>query len=303
MSEFPEGAEAPPALTRRELLTLLGANAALASATGCSRGTAEGIAPYVRQPPEVTPGVPSRYATTMSLGGYGIGMIVESHEGRPTKAEGNPLHPASLGALGTFEQASVLSMYDPARVRALTRYGAPSTWAALLEEVGAAPAVGKRIHFLLEPTSSPHVAPLVDRLRRKGMVVHYDAPLSRENAWAGARLAFGKVLEARWDFSRADVVLALDADFLAAAGIADGLGARVGRQAQDGGAGRPAQPALRRRAQADDDRDVRRRAPRGAGARGEQRRGRRPRRPGGAGRSGGAGPGGSCPGLANPGSP
>ena len=199
MSEFPEGADAPPALSRRELLMLLGANAALAGATGCSRGTADGIAPYVRQPPEVTPGVPSRYATTMSLGGYGIGLLVESHEGRPTKAEGNPLHPASLGALGSFEQASVLSMYDPARVRSLTRYGVPSTWAALLEEVGAAPPAGKRIHFLLEPTSSPHLAPLIERLRRKGMVVHYDAPLSRENAWAGARLAFGEVLEARWD--------------------------------------------------------------------------------------------------------
>ena len=62
--------------------------------------------------------------------------VVESHEGRPTKAEGNALHPASLGALGAFEQASVLSMYDPHAARELTRAGAPSTWRALLDEVG-----------------------------------------------------------------------------------------------------------------------------------------------------------------------
>src|SRR5579859_3069101 len=132
MSEFPEGAESPPHLSRRELLVLLGANAALAGASGCSRGNPERIVPYVRPPAEVTPGVPSFYATTMMLGGYGTGLVVESREGRPTKAEGNVLHPASLGALGTLEQASVLSLYDPARAQEITRAGAPSTWRALL---------------------------------------------------------------------------------------------------------------------------------------------------------------------------
>ncbi|HTB75533.1 MAG TPA: 4Fe-4S dicluster domain-containing protein [Polyangiaceae bacterium] len=218
MSEFPEGAETPPHLSRRELLVLVGANAALAGVAGCSRGSPELIVPYVRQPPEVTPGVPSHYATTMMLGGYGTGLVVASHEGRPIKAEGNALHPASLGALGTFEQASVLSLYDPARARELTREGLPSTWRTFLGEIGAPPPPGKRIHVLLEPTSSPHVGPLVERLRRKGTVVHYDAPLSRATAYAGAELAFGKILEARWDFARADVVLALDVDFLAVAG-------------------------------------------------------------------------------------
>ena len=218
MSEFPEGADSPPPLTRRELLMLLGANAALAGATGCSRGKPELIVPYVRQPPEVTPGTPTLYATTMLLGGYGVGLVVESHEGRPTKAEGNRLHPASLGALGAFEQASVLSMYDPARGRELTCDGLPSTWHALLDEVRATVSAGKRVHVLLEPTSSPHLAPLIERVRGQGMVVHYDAPLSRRTAWEGARLAFGRVVEPRWDFSRAEVVLALDIDFLAVAG-------------------------------------------------------------------------------------
>ena len=141
MGEFPDGAETPPPLTRRQLLLLLGANAALAGAAGCSRGEPELIVPYVHQPAVVTPGIPTRYATTMTLGGYGTGLVVESHEGRPTKAEGNPLHPASLGALGTFEQASVLSMYDPARARELTCAGAPSTCGrAVLAEMRDVPA-------------------------------------------------------------------------------------------------------------------------------------------------------------------
>src|SRR3984957_6124243 len=156
MSEFPEGADRPPNLSRRELLMLLGANAALAGATGCSRGEPELIVPYVRQPPEVTPGVASHYATTMMLGGYGTGLVVESHEGRPTKAEGNPLHPASLGALGAFEQAGGLSLYYPARARAITRDGVPATWRAILAEIAKAPANGRSVHVLLEPTSSPH---------------------------------------------------------------------------------------------------------------------------------------------------
>ena len=218
MTEFPDGSDSPPLVSRRDLLRLLGANAAMAGAAGCSRGAPEYVVPYVKQPPGVTPSRPTLYATTISLGGYGTGMLVESHEGRPTKAEGNTAHPSSLGALGPFEQASVLSLYDPARARELRRDGAPSTFRALLADVMAAATGDRRIHVLLEPTSSPHVIPLVEQLRRKGFVVHFDTPLDRRAAWAGAKLAFGRALEARWDVSRADVILALDADFLAAAG-------------------------------------------------------------------------------------
>ena len=158
MSEFPEGAETPPTLTRRELLGCSAPTPRSPAPPAAAAASRELIVPYVRQPPEVTPGVPSLYATTMALDGYGIGLVVESHEGRPTKAEGNPLHPASLGALGTFEQASVLSLYDPARARELTRDGMPSTWRALLDELArAASSAGKQIHVLLEPTSSPHL--------------------------------------------------------------------------------------------------------------------------------------------------
>ncbi len=215
--EFPAGADRPPEITRRGLLQLVGATAAVAGAAGCSRGPAEFIVPYVDQPPEVVPGVPTRYATTMTLGGYGVGMIVESHEGRPTKAEGNPRHPASLGALGTIEQAAVHALYDPARLRELTHAGEPADWDAFARAFARGPTPGKAVHVLMEPTGSPHLADLVARVRsRIDAVVHFGTPATRSNVWDGARLAFGRVLEPLWNFAKADVVVALDADFLQA---------------------------------------------------------------------------------------
>ncbi len=216
--EFPEGADSPPdGMSRRTLLTLLGASAALAGA-GCSRGPAESIVPYVRTPPEVTPSIASAYATTMTLGGYGTGLVVESHEGRPTKAEGNPEHPASLGSLGTLAQACVLGLYDPSRAGAILHGGSPATWQDFVRAVTAAPGeergVRQQVHVLLEPTSAPHLIDRVLRARAQGIVVHYDAPLARQAAWEASLRVFGRTVEIRPDFRKADVIVAFDADFL-----------------------------------------------------------------------------------------
>src|SRR5262249_31676818 len=93
-NEFPSEVEAiSDPVARRTFLKLMGASMALAGVTACTRQPAEKIVPYVRQPEELIPGRPLFYATTMVLGGVGTGLLVESHEGRPTKIEGNPLHP------------------------------------------------------------------------------------------------------------------------------------------------------------------------------------------------------------------
>ena len=96
-------------VSRRVVLQVVGAGAATAGASACSRGSQEYIIPYVNQPPEVTPAVPSWYATVTARNGYGVGILAESHEGRPTKLEGNPRHPASLGALGTLDDVARLA--------------------------------------------------------------------------------------------------------------------------------------------------------------------------------------------------
>src|ERR1019366_9894845 len=97
-------------VSRRNVLKLMGASAALAGLTACTRMPEQKIVPYAHQQPEdFVPGKPLFYATAMPLAGYATGLLVESHMGRPTKVEGNPTHPASLGAANVAAQASVLS--------------------------------------------------------------------------------------------------------------------------------------------------------------------------------------------------
>ena len=116
-NEFPSEIEAiTDPVARRSFLKLMGASIALAGVTACTKQPAEKIIPYVKQPEELIPGKPLFYATAMTLGGVATGLLVESHEGRPTKIEGNPLHPGSLGATDVFAQAAVLGLYDPDRL-------------------------------------------------------------------------------------------------------------------------------------------------------------------------------------------
>ena len=95
------------------------------------------------------PGKPLFYATAMTLGGVATGLLVESHEGRPTKIEGNPEHPGSLGATDVFAQAAILDLYDPDRSQTLTNLGEIRPWPAFLGAIraalaGAAAAQGRR---------------------------------------------------------------------------------------------------------------------------------------------------------------
>src|SRR6186997_2004552 len=129
--EFPIGAvEMSDPVSRRRFLQLAGASFALAGLNACTKQPEERIVPYVRQPTQLVLGEPLYYATAMPLHGFGIGLLAESHEGRPTKVEGNPDHPASLGATDALTQASVLGLYDPDRSQTVTAAGQPSTWKA-----------------------------------------------------------------------------------------------------------------------------------------------------------------------------
>src|ERR1051325_11948180 len=116
-------------VNRREFMSLMAASLALGGVAGCSPSAKlpERIVPYVRPPEEMLPGTPLYFATAMPFAGYGIGLVVKSNEGRPTKIEGNPKHPASLGKTDVFAQASVLDLYDPDRAKSVTRSGTIAT--------------------------------------------------------------------------------------------------------------------------------------------------------------------------------
>lgn len=226
--EFPENAtEWNDPVGRRKFLKLMGASFALAGLTACTRQPAEYIAPYVRQPEELVPGKPVFFATAMQLDGMATGVIVESHEGRPTKIEGNKDHPASLGATDVFSQASVLGLYDPDRSQTLTHLGDIVTWPSFLGAVRPAidaqravaslkPAKGG-LRILTGTVTSPTLAYQIKTLLA-GLPTakwHQYDPAGRDNAREGSRLAFGQYANTVYRFDKADVVLSLDSDFLA----------------------------------------------------------------------------------------
>ena len=209
-------------LGRRDVLKLMAASAAFAGLTACTKLPTEKIVPYAQQAPEeFIPGKPLFYATAMPFGGIGTGLLVESHMGRPTKVEGNPGHPASLGAADVFAQASVLGLYDPDRTQVAVRNGRIGSWSAFLTTLDQlrlqlASSKGAGFRLLTETVTSPTLADQIHSLLAQFSSAkwHQFDPCGRDAAREGARLAFGEYLNTVYRFDRADVILSLDADFL-----------------------------------------------------------------------------------------
>jgi MoCo/4Fe-4S cofactor protein with predicted Tat translocation signal len=211
-NEFADGAsEFPDDLSRRHFLKVAGASLAVAAVAGCDYVPQTKIVPYVNPPAADVPGQPTFYATAMPMSGFGYGVLAESHEGRPTKIEGNPDHPASLGRTNVFMQASVLQLYDPQRAREVTFGGQSSTWdlflAALRDRLDARQAAGgKGVALLIGRTSSPTMLALLAELQKRypALAVHQYEPIDRSvtGPWP------------RYDFEKAKVILSLDSDFL-----------------------------------------------------------------------------------------
>jgi molybdopterin-containing oxidoreductase family iron-sulfur binding subunit len=204
---------------RRGILKLLGASLGLAGVAGCAPTRTEKMVPFVDNPREMTPGIAQQYATSMELDGFATGLLVKSHDGRPTKVEGNPDHPASLGAAGPYEQASVLGLYDPNRAQASRHKSSPTSFDQVMAKFAAnRDDGGAGLRFLLEPTSSPLVADLVARISARFPEARFTffSPLGTTSAADGGRIAFGVPIQPQYDLSRATTILSIDADFLSA---------------------------------------------------------------------------------------
>ncbi|MGC2697626.1 MAG: TAT-variant-translocated molybdopterin oxidoreductase [Candidatus Angelobacter sp.] len=220
--EFPrQASEWVDPVSRRGFLKLAGASMALAGLAGCTKQPLEQILPYVRQPEQLIPGKPIFYATAMPFHGHALPLLVETHEFRPTKVEGNPQHQASLGATDLFAQASVLGLYDPDRSTLVTYLGEGRPWgefaSAMNSEVAALKATqGAGLRFLTGAVSSPTFGwqmKAVQQLYPQAKWHRWD-PVNRDSARAGSKLALGGNYDAIFKFEAADVVLSLDADFL-----------------------------------------------------------------------------------------
>src|SRR5580704_18674204 len=162
--EFPRQASVwPEGASRRDFMKLMTASMALAGLSACVKQPVEPIVPYVRQPEPITLGLPLFFASAMPFAGYATPVIVESHEGRPTKIEGNPDHPSGLGGSDVFAQASILDMYDPDRAQIITHLGNLDTWSGYNSVLtgalnGQRALKGSGLRILSHTISSPTMA-------------------------------------------------------------------------------------------------------------------------------------------------
>jgi MoCo/4Fe-4S cofactor protein with predicted Tat translocation signal len=220
--EFPEGAsEWPVGVDRRSFLKRMAACLALAGVNGCTKPILKEIVPYVEQPERIVFGKPLYFATAMPLGGFGTGMLVKSREGRPIKADGNPKHPASLGGSSVWLQACLLDLYDPDRAQSVSHLGKPNSWGLFIDALSEAlqpqqKTGGTGLRLLTGTVTSPTLAALLQRVLLKFPEArwHQYEPVNRDNASAGAQLAFGQCLATHYDLTKAAVILSLDSDFI-----------------------------------------------------------------------------------------
>ncbi len=239
--EFPAHASELSDPSRRDFLRVMAASLALAgvaAAPGCRRPEHK-IIPYNRKPEDVVHGKPTFYATAMPLSGGGAeGLLVETHAGRPTKIEGNPLHPGNNGRSSVQAQASILDLYDPDRLEPPSRRvngdRRPEGWEqfeqfALEHFRKFDQSRGRGLAFLVEKAMSP------SRDRMRDMVLDrwpearwlpYEA-IDNEHAREGARIAFGRPHREHLTLEKAKVILALERDVIS--GCTEGSALRDAR--------------------------------------------------------------------------
>ena len=216
--EFGAHVEELSPASRRQIMKLMAASFGMAGLVACRRPE-EKILPVSKAVEDIVPGKPTFYSSAITVRGVANGVQVEVHDGRPTKIEGNPMHPASQGAASAFVQASVLSLYDPDRARKVEHAGGPVEWAAFDKECAehcAQMGIGTGFRILSERTSSPTLLNLKAALLKKypsAKWVEYDA-IDAGHGLAAAEMVFGQRLQAHYHFDKADVILSLDDDFL-----------------------------------------------------------------------------------------
>ncbi|MCA9577979.1 MAG: 4Fe-4S dicluster domain-containing protein [Myxococcales bacterium] len=234
-----KAAQAP--VSRRGFIQFSTAAAAAVAIEGCARRPEANILPYVQAPESLVPGVPSHFATVTQRNGDALGIVVTSHDGRPTKVEGNALHPSSRGATDVRAQAAIWDLYDPDRAHQPTLLGEggareAKTYAEFDEAFGelvSGLGSGAGLRVLAPQTNSPSMLRIQQLLTQRlpgAKLYTYDS-VNDDNARSGAQLLFGQPLQVHYELSRARTLLALDCDFLGidAGAVRNGRGFGPGR--------------------------------------------------------------------------
>ncbi len=206
---------------RRDFLKFLGFSVTAATVAACETPVIHSI-PYVNKPEEITPGVPVYYASTYFDGVDYASVVVKTREGRPIFIKGNAKHGINGGSVTARINSSVLSLYDSERLKSPMMDGSASDWttidAEITKKLQAASDKGGKIAFLTGTVMSPSSAKAIDKLKETYgeevvSVVTYD-PISAAGIRSANEASFGKNFIPSYDFSKAQTIVSLDADFL-----------------------------------------------------------------------------------------
>ncbi len=220
--EFPQGASEIDGVNRRQFMKIMAASFAMAGVgmAGCRRPE-QNILPYSKQPENVIPGKPVYFASSMPTGKDNIPLVVETHQNRPTKIEGNAFYEPYGGSTDIWAQASVLDIYDPDRSmnsRFKSKKISKAKVRDLLEQINRSFLTknGKGLAILAEPSTSLTRDHIIQELRlRMPEIVwaEYEA-VNTDNPELATKELFGKRLRPIYNFKKAKRILSIDADFL-----------------------------------------------------------------------------------------
>ncbi len=226
--EFPAFASELMNGSRRTFMKLMGASFALAGVSalpGCRRPDHKILA-YTKSPEDVIQGKATYYATAVPTPNGGAeGLLAETFTGRPTKLEGNPLHPINRGRSTIHSQAEILNLYDPDRLIPASKKGPNGRQAVSWRDFeNFAPdhfarfdaTRGRGLAFLVEKTESPSRDSMRDRIRSRwpeARWLPYEA-IDSDARRQGSQIAFGAMQREIPDLSKAKVILSIDSDFL-----------------------------------------------------------------------------------------
>ncbi len=212
------------AVSRRGFLKVMGASLALAGLAGCTKQPDEPIMPYVKQPEDLILGKPMYFATAHPFPTGAIPVLVKSDAFRPIKLEGNPEHPVSKGKSDALTQGTLLDLYDPDRSQGVLYRGTGSSWGKFQQAFADAvkqTGNGQGVYFLSETITSPTLAAQWKQVQTKypqAKLVQWE-PVNQDTARAAQKAAFGQYVDTQYKLENADVILALDADFLGGIGF------------------------------------------------------------------------------------
>ena len=222
--EFPAGADSIEGVDRRHFMKIMAASFALGGVglAGCRRPE-EHILPFGKSVEGAVPGLPVYYATAMPLRHWAIPLLAETHQGRPTKLEGNPAYAPHGGATSLLAQASILDLYDPDRATTHVKDGAvvsADEMKQVLAGIGKAYAEtkGEGLAFVADASSSITRARLVRTLKikyPKALFTEYE-PIADEPPIEAARAVFRGNVRPIYRFDKAKKIVSIDADFLQA---------------------------------------------------------------------------------------